>query len=499
MKRRPGLSFRLGVLGLVLPLLALALPDSGAAGATSRAASLTRPAAPSPRPDPTELAAQANAQRAIADAQRGIALRLPTGLFCAELLSVRAEIEGLVARFPGLGPLLGEIDALMAGLGCPTPSGVTAPTTADLSVTKQVVSPLPVSVGGSLTFLITVSNAGPADATGVVAVDTLPLGLQFVSISGCPGATHAANAVVCPLGSVPVGDVVPIMITVTVATAAIVTNAVAVRGAQPDPNAANNVALAADGGCSSFTLSKTASLRTVNPGGKFTYTITLTNPNNFPCEFTGVVVRDSLPDGVTFDSAAPDPGCAQADPVVCTLGTVLFAANATTTITIQAHATDVNRTDPLNAKNTATATSNQRNPNQPLTSSTTITVPPSAELAVTKSCPANAKVNARFTCKITVTNNGPAAATGVQVVDQPDRTLVAGPLPPTFCKTDNTQKSRPINCALNPLAATKSVSFNLEFLANNAGKAVNQVTVSANQFDPDATNNGDLATTAIAK
>jgi uncharacterized repeat protein (TIGR01451 family) len=52
---------------------------------------------------------------------------------------------------------------------------------ADVSVTVSA-SPNPVVVGKSLTYTVTVSNAGPSDATGVVVTETLPGNVSFGSM-----------------------------------------------------------------------------------------------------------------------------------------------------------------------------------------------------------------------------------------------------------------------------------------------------------------------------
>src|SRR5207245_490076 len=52
---------------------------------------------------------------------------------------------------------------------------VAPPPSADVSITKTA-SPDPVSVGNTLTYTLTASNAGPSSATGVLVPDTLPAG-----------------------------------------------------------------------------------------------------------------------------------------------------------------------------------------------------------------------------------------------------------------------------------------------------------------------------------
>ncbi len=56
-------------------------------------------------------------------------------------------------------------------------------TGADLRIAKSV-SPDPVVAGGTLTYTLTVTNAGPSTSTGVAITDTLPAGVSFVSSTG---------------------------------------------------------------------------------------------------------------------------------------------------------------------------------------------------------------------------------------------------------------------------------------------------------------------------
>ena len=57
---------------------------------------------------------------------------------------------------------------------------------ADVGVNMAVDTPAP-SVGDTVTFTVTVGNAGPSPATGVVVTDALPAGLTFVEATASPG------------------------------------------------------------------------------------------------------------------------------------------------------------------------------------------------------------------------------------------------------------------------------------------------------------------------
>jgi uncharacterized repeat protein (TIGR01451 family) len=120
---------------------------------------------------------------------------------------------------------------------------------ADLSVEKV---PLPepaegesfvADVGDEVDFAITVGNAGPLDATGVIVTDTLPTGMTFVSASD---SGSNSNGTVTWTGlSIPSGGSKTLSLTVTITDEAAgqdVYNGVSVEGDQPDPNGNNDSA-----------------------------------------------------------------------------------------------------------------------------------------------------------------------------------------------------------------------------------------------------------------
>jgi uncharacterized repeat protein (TIGR01451 family) len=122
---------------------------------------------------------------------------------------------------------------------------------ADLSVSSAISGP---AVGGQpLTYTLTVANAGPSDAAGVVLADTLPLGTKLVSAApsqgkGCgiePEDT-ATGTVICSLARLNSGETATVAIVVAVdkslipALAEPIVHFARVVAEQADPNHSNN-------------------------------------------------------------------------------------------------------------------------------------------------------------------------------------------------------------------------------------------------------------------
>ena len=154
-----------------------------------------------------------------------------------------------------------------------------------MSVTK-VDDVDPVTAGETLTYTVTVSNAGPSDAASVVVTDTLPAGVSFVSATPDQGScAEAAGVVTCALGTIADGGSINVVIVTDVpATAApgSLTNNVAVSSTTAVPVAANDSASEDTTVITSADLSVTKSddVDPVTAGETLTYTCLLyTSPS----------------------------------------------------------------------------------------------------------------------------------------------------------------------------------------------------------------------------
>src|SRR5207244_7133118 len=84
-----------------------------------------------------------------------------------------------------------------------------------LSISKTD-APDPVNAGGSITYTLSYSNTGNANASGVVVTDTIPANTTFVSATA--GGTLAAGVVTWNIGALNVGSSSSVQLMVQVAS-----------------------------------------------------------------------------------------------------------------------------------------------------------------------------------------------------------------------------------------------------------------------------------------
>jgi uncharacterized repeat protein (TIGR01451 family) len=114
-----------------------------------------------------------------------------------------------------------------------------------------------------------------------------------------------------------------------------------------------------------LSITKAASPNPATVGNTLTYTITVTN--NGPNNAAGVIVSDTLPNGVTFVSATPSQGsCNGTTTISCGLGSLNNGSSATVTIVVTPNQAG-------GISNTATVRGNETDPNPANNSDTRVT------------------------------------------------------------------------------------------------------------------------------
>ena len=207
---------------------------------------------------------------------------------------------------------------------------------ADLSV-RQTDSPDPVPAGQPVTYRITVANAGPSTATGVVLLDELPDGADFRGASASQGAgcTRDGGLLSCALGTVPAGGSAEVSVTVAPRGLGYLTNTVSVRADQSDPHSLDNVSRintdvdpAADVSVSLSDAPDPARVRQ-----DITYTVSVQNQGP---TWAGVDIAYEVPDDVRVRSVSGSEHCQIGrDRVTCTIFGIPDGQQATIRITVE--------------------------------------------------------------------------------------------------------------------------------------------------------------------
>ncbi len=301
------------------------------------------------------------------------------------------------------------------------------PQQVDLSLTKASSVTRP-SLGEDVDFIITLTNAGPDNATGVTVTDLLPPGLSFVASTATVG-TYDPISGVWSVGSLASLGNATLTITARVESAGVKTNVAEVTTADQfdiDSTPGNNVAteddfasVAVTPASADLSLEKTVSTSTPNVGSQVTFTLTVRNAG--PDAASNVVVADPLPSGLSLVSFDPSVGSFDPSTGTWTIATIAVGANATLEL--------VATVDTLNDKtNIAEITSSsQLDPDstpgnfasdEDDIASVTLS-PQLVDLALAKSIDdpvPNVGDTVEYT--LTLSNAGPSTATGVIVTDQ---------------------------------------------------------------------------------
>ena len=150
----------------------------------------------------------------------------------ANRTGVITNTVGVTATTPDLNP-----DDNMASVVV-----TVASPTADLAL-GLVDLPDPVLLGSNLTYTITIQNLGPATATGVIAYDTLPSTVNFISASPANGYTIEGQVITFTnLGNLASGALTNLTIVVQPAAAGTITDSASCYSSLIDPLKANNSA-----------------------------------------------------------------------------------------------------------------------------------------------------------------------------------------------------------------------------------------------------------------
>jgi uncharacterized repeat protein (TIGR01451 family) len=173
---------------------------------------------------------------------------------------------------------------------------------ARVTIVKQVNDKV-IALGKPLTYTLTITNFGPATATGLTVTDTPASNMRFVSVSTASGTCTQRLPMSCQLDSMPAGARAPIIVQAVPTEAGTAVNDARVSSSQTTvaPDAVMS-ATASTRVLADLNITKTASVHTVDAGGTLRYTIVVDNPTASP--ISNVKACDALPAGLGFVSAS---------------------------------------------------------------------------------------------------------------------------------------------------------------------------------------------------
>jgi uncharacterized repeat protein (TIGR01451 family) len=398
-------------------------------------------------------------------------------------------------------PSLNQSSALLLAEDTTQP----AQTGADLVLSK--VASDTVQPGDALNYVLVVTNSGTLSATNVVLTDTLPTGVTFDSASeSCTepqgqGQGPESRQVICSLGTLSATEVVTLTIDVTVDnnTTGTITNDATVSSDVDDPNPDDNTAQAATStggeGQADLVLTKTSQNK-VDSGSPLLYTLVIENQG--PDTATGVVLEDTLPDGVTFSTAPSTcqaPGTETGGVVTCELDDILAGQLVTTSIVV-----DVLTTTRGRMFNTAEVTSDNdpNTGNNSDSANTTVGAggQSASDLVISVfDTPDPVQAGARLTYTLGVLNLGPTQASNIVVsntlplsVSLVDTTVTAQDADPGSCDASEDT----VICFLTAqLGAGESLTVEIlvDVDPTASGTLLNWASVTAAGSDPQLENN----------
>jgi uncharacterized repeat protein (TIGR01451 family) len=345
----------------------------------------------------------------------GVAGKFTGSLPSASAAGGRTSRDNILQILAGESVTVTYLDILTAA-GAATPPvartdilQVTA-TGTDIRVTKSASTLAPVA-GQTMTFTLTASNLGQINATGAQVTDLLPAGLTFVAATG--NGSYSSASGLWNIGALDADTTATLTLTVTVdiGVSGALTNSATLSALTPaDVVTANNSAsVTLTVGGADLALSKSVSKSIVTSGENVVFTLSLRNYG--PLEAANVVIRDLLPAGLTYVSHSGSgsylPGSGDWTLASVPAGTITTLA-ITATVTGAAGSSHINtatvlsssRPDPVASNNSASAMV------------TIGTVDLAVSITVNNSTPAVGDV-VIYTVK--VTNNGPSAASTIQL------------------------------------------------------------------------------------
>lgn len=354
--------------------------------------------------------------------------------------------------------------------------------------------PQQMNVGEERFVGMEVFNAGPDEASGVVARLTIPEGLEITETS-CP---IEGRTLICSLGSIPAGagasfgDAARVRGT----TAGAYTLEGSVSGDQTDPDASNN------SDSSTYTVSEQSAELAVSmsapdavwDGDTFDYVVRYSNSG--PFDATNTIITSTLPSDTSYVSAST--GCsADGNVVSCALGTVAKNTGGSVTITAVP-------TAPGDRWLEASIDSDLADRNAGNNSTRhLLRVRANSDLAISTTAPTRAHARRTLTYEITVSNLGASDADEVRIgatwwwSKGTSAITVLSTSPSQGTCEMEPEGSVGFSCQLGPVAEGAEAVIVVEVRTQGSGTLESSASISGGLYDPDTSNNHSSSTVTV--
>ena len=311
----------------------------------------------------------------------------------------------------------------------------------DISV-LQTVDDLSPSAGDTIVFTITVNNAGPNDASGLVIEDLLATGYSFISATASSGAYDEVVGS-WNLPNLNGGSSETLEITASVLPNGDYLNTaelIASDTYDPDSTPNNNLpseddqatAVPIPDGLADLSLTKTVDNQTPNVGDVVRFTISVKNDG--PTDATGVMVMDILPLGYTYQEYSATAGVYNANTGLWNINRTILDQDMETLEILAVVNTPTGETDEyLNLARISASdfVDPDSDPNQDVTvddfsdgvedddEASAFVVPQTTDLSITKSVDIREpNIGDEVVFTITVTNLGNVPATNIGIEER---------------------------------------------------------------------------------
>ena len=352
---------------------------------------------------------------------------------------------------------------------------IDVPLTVDLEVIKDVSNKNPY-FGEMITWFISIKNNGPDIATNVVLYDLLDDGLIFNSYDSTVGE-YANNSWI--VGQLNVNEIVYLNITCIVDDLGMISNYAVANCSEYDLNISNNndTEVIDASPVADLAVVKLVNVSSPNYDDLVKWTIIVTN--NGPNDATGVLVRESLPKGLTLirtsDFVYSDGSWYVGDLNVGEEKYLELICRVSATGTF---------------KNIVSIQGNEFDPDVSNNNDDeSIYVAPACDLKITKTASKyNYNVGDVITYSIKLTNNGPDKSRNIEVKEMFDNSLTLK----SFSVSKGTFDESTKKWEIDALDNGESAELLIKAVAKAKGIVKNVVSVTSETFDHNPKNNDDV-------